>query len=186
MGSGGSTGNQTTLGFKEAEQVKACYDHIRLKGEQNIFLFGTSMGAAAILKACRDYTIQASGIILECPFGSLYKTICARFEIMGIPSFPMASVLSFWGGFQNDFWAFSHNPSEYAKSVSCPTLLLYGEEDNRVSRGEINAIFNNLKGEKTLKTYSNTGHAIYTPNMKSIWIEDVSSFIKLFEKKTHS
>lgn len=177
MGSGGSTGNQTTLGYKEAEQVKACYDQVRSKGEQNIFLFGTSMGAAAILKAFHDYTMNASGIILECPFGSLYKTICARFEIMGIPSFPMAGILSFWGGVQNNFWPFSHNPSVYAKSVSCPTLLLYGENDNRVSHKEIDDIFNNLKGEKNLKTYSEVGHAIFTPEMQSIWINDVSSFI---------
>src|SRR5690349_19164784 len=51
MGSGGSEGNQTTIGFLEAAQVKSCVDYLTAKGERNIFLFGTSMGAVAIMKA---------------------------------------------------------------------------------------------------------------------------------------
>ncbi len=39
MGSGGSEGDQTTIGFKEAEEVKTCYDYIASKGEKNIYLF---------------------------------------------------------------------------------------------------------------------------------------------------
>jgi alpha-beta hydrolase superfamily lysophospholipase len=69
LGSGGSEGNQTTVGFKEAEDVKTCYDYLVSQGEQKIFLFGTSMGAVAILKAISDYDIQPAGIIIECPFG---------------------------------------------------------------------------------------------------------------------
>ena len=32
-GSGGSEGNCTTIGFREAEQVKLCYDYLRERGE---------------------------------------------------------------------------------------------------------------------------------------------------------
>lgn len=105
MGSGNSEGNQTTIGVMEAEQVKSCYDYLIKKGENKIFLFGTSMGAVAILKFLNDYEYSPNGIILECPFGSMYKTTVARFTNMGIPSFPMAGMLVFWGGVQNGFWA---------------------------------------------------------------------------------
>jgi len=54
MGSGGSEGNQTTIGFLEAEQVKTCFDYLTVKGEQNIVFFGTSMGAVAIMKSISD------------------------------------------------------------------------------------------------------------------------------------
>jgi hypothetical protein len=64
------------------------------------------------------------------------------------PLFSNAGLLDFWGGIQNGFWAFIHNPTEYAKKVRCPVLLLYGEKDNRVSSGEIDEIFLNLKGKK--------------------------------------
>jgi uncharacterized protein len=178
MGSGGSEGNQTTLGYKEAEQVKTVYEYLSAQGEQNIYLFGTSMGAVAILKAIHDYNIKPEKIIIECPFGSMYQTTCARFRIMKAPIFPMAGLLVFWGGVQNGFWAFGHNPVKYASGVDSPTLLLYGENDKNVSRGEIDAIFANLNCKKTLKTYKLAGHENYLLKYKNQWVADVSSFLQ--------
>lgn len=178
MGSGGSEGKQTTLGFYEAEEVKTCYDYISSFGEKNIVLFGTSMGSVAIMKAVNDYTLKPSAIIIECPFASMYKTVCARFNNMHVPSFPAASMLVFWGGIQNGFWAFNHNPSEYAKTISCATLLMYGEKDQNVSRAEIDEIFQNLKGKKSLKTYSQAGHENYLKKYKSEWIRDINEFLE--------
>jgi hypothetical protein len=177
MGSGGSEGNQTTIGFKEAAQVKSAFDYIVNQGEENIFLFGTSMGAVAISKAISEYKIQPAGIILECPFGSMYKTTCTRFENMSVPTFPMAPLIVFWGGIENGFWAFSHNPTEYAKDINCPTLLLYGESDKRVSKEEINEIYSNLKGRKTFRGYPLAGHENYLLKYKNEWISDVNKFL---------
>jgi uncharacterized protein len=148
MGSGGSEGNQTTIGFFEAMEVKTCYDYLLSIGENKIYLFGTSMGAVALMKAIADSEVRPTAIIIECPFGSMYQTVCARFKTMNIPAFPMAGLLVFWGGVQNGFWAFEHNPSEYAKRINCPTLLMYGEQDEKVSRSEIEEIFENLLSTK--------------------------------------
>ena len=178
MGVGGSEGNQTTLGYKEAEEVKTCFDYLKKKGEKNIYLFGTSMGAVAILKAISNYGIKPSAIIIECPFGSMYQTTVARFKLLRAPSFPMASLLVFWGGVQNGFWAFSHKPVNYAKKVTCPTLLLYGEKDDRVSRSEINEIYKNINSKKDLKTYSLASHENYLLEYKKEWIADVTNFLE--------
>lgn len=178
MGSGGSEGNQTTIGFKEAEEVKTTFDYLTQKGEKNIYLFGTSLGAAAIMKAINDYGINPKGIIVECPFGSMYQTTCARFANMKVPSFPMAGFLVFWGGVQNGFWAFNHKPTAYAQKIKCPTLLLYGEQDKNVSRKEIDDIFANLKCKKELKTYQLAGHENYLTKYKSQWVQDVQDFIQ--------
>lgn len=177
MASGNSEGNQTTIGFKEAKQVKTCFDYVTQTGEKNIYLFGTSMGAAAIMKCINDDKINPKGIIIECPFGSMYKTVCARFKKMNTPTFPMAGFLVFWGGIQNGFWAFSHNPEEYAKNISCPVLLLYGEKDKSVSREEIDVIYKNLKGQKSIHIYKATGHENYLIKNKIQWIKDVTGFI---------
>jgi alpha-beta hydrolase superfamily lysophospholipase len=182
MGSGGSDGNQTTIGYKEAEEVKTAFDYISKKGEKNIYLFGTSMGAVAILKAIQDYGLTPKGIIVECPFGSMYQTTCARFNIIHVPTFPMAGLLVFWGGIQNDFWAFGHNPVEYAKAVKCPTLLLYGEQDNRVSRQEIDEIYKNLNCKKVLRTYPLAGHEDYLQLYKRQWTEDIHNFLHVITK----
>jgi alpha-beta hydrolase superfamily lysophospholipase len=185
MGSGNSEGNQTTIGYKEAEQVKTTFDYLTQKGEKNIYLFGTSMGSVAIMKCINDYNIKPKAIIIECPFGSMYKTICARFNRMNAPTFPMAGTLLFWGGIQNGFWGFNHNPTEYAKKIVCPTLLLYGEKDKSVSRGEIDEIFSNLSGIKKLNVYKETGHENYLIKNKIEWTKNIADFIKIVENKNN-
>ncbi len=177
MGSGGSEGNVTTIGYKEAEQVKTAYEFIKNKEHKKIFLFGTSMGAVAIMKAINDYDINPAGIILECPFGSMYQTVCARFKNMNAPTFPMAGLLVFWGGIENGFWAFSHNPTQYAKNINCPTLLMYGEKDKNVSRQEIDNIFNNIPSQKILRTYLQAGHENYLKKYQPEWTSDVKAFL---------
>lgn len=186
MGSGGSEGNQTTIGVKEAEEVKTVFDYLQQKGEKNIILFGTSMGAVAILKAIHDYGLQPGAIIIECPFGTMYQTTCARFRALHAPCFPMAGLLDFWGGIQNGFWAFGHQPVEYAKSVHCATLLLWGEKDEKVSRQETDSIFAQLAGKKQLKIYPLAGHENYLLKYKTAWTNDIDSFLQPVKNQINS
>lgn len=177
LGSGGSEGNSTSIGYHEAEQVKACYDFLAEAGESTIFLYGTSMGAVACLRAASEYDIQPAAIMAECPFGSLYKTTCARFRNMGLPAFPFAGLLLFWGGVQNNFWAFGHNPSSYAKAVSCPVLLLLGEQDDRVSVEEVKGISNSLRGEKEFCLFPEAGHNNIYSRHYDEWTSAVHAFV---------
>ncbi len=179
MGSGGSEGNSTTIGFKEAEEVKAAYDYVAGTSEKHIYLFGTSMGAVSIMKAVNDYHLDASGLILECPFGTMFQTVGVRVKKMGLHGFPTTYLLMFWGGLENGFWAFKHNPEDYAKSINTPTLLLYGEKDDRVSQREIDRIYANLSGIRDLKTFPLSGHQDYIPRYGDLWRNDVSSFMLL-------
>ncbi len=108
----------------------------------------------------------------------MYQTTCARFRQMGVPCFPMAGLLVFWGGVQNGFWGFSHNPQAYAKQVKFPVLLLYGEKDAEVSREETDKIYANLAGKKRLSTYPEAAHENYLKRYKKQWQEDVTSFLQ--------
>lgn len=177
MGSGGSPGNQCTIGFFESEQVKACCEYLGNGKEENIVLFGTSMGAVAIMKALSENALAVSSAIVECPFGSMYETTCARFDMMGMPSFPMAGLLVFWGGLENGFWAFGHNPTEYARNIKVPLLVLYGEKDPKVSRGEIDQIYANLSVPKKLVTFAQAGHENYLHQYKTEWQHAVTTFL---------
>lgn len=177
-GSGGSEGLTTTVGYDEAEQVRDCYEFLQNRGEENIILFGTSMGAASIMRALHEYPLDPAAVILECPFGTMYEAVEKRFEMMNAPAFPMAGLLTFWGGLQHGFWAFSHNPQDYAMAIDEPTLLLWGEVDDRVNREETDAIFENLAGEKTLHTYPHSGHESYLNEHAREWKEDVELFLE--------
>jgi alpha-beta hydrolase superfamily lysophospholipase len=177
MGCGDSEGNQCTIGYYESAQVAACCNYLVGEGEENIVLFGTSMGAVAIMKSLSEDSLNVSAAILECPFGSMYETTGARFDMMGVPRFPMAGLLVFWGGVENGFWAFGHNPTEYAKHIKVPVLLMYGEKDQKVSRAEIDHIFGNITVPKKLVTFAQAGHENYFNQYRLPWIKAVSEFL---------
>lgn len=177
MGAGASEGNQCTIGYREAVQVKTCVDYLVQHGEKKIILFGTSMGAAAVMKACADDPLPVQGLIIECPFGSMRQTVINRFHMVGVPAFPLSDLLVFWGGLENGFNAFTHNPEDYAKKIKKPVLLLYGERDDRVTHGEIDNIYNNLAGPKTLVTYPLAGHESYLNDYAVKWKGDVGRFL---------
>jgi dipeptidyl aminopeptidase/acylaminoacyl peptidase len=65
-GSGGSEGNRTTIGYLESMQVLDVFNQLKSEGVDEIYLFGTSMGAVAIMKAMADNKINPIGLILEC------------------------------------------------------------------------------------------------------------------------
>ncbi len=178
-GSGGSEGDQTTIGFKEAKDVKATFDFIKNKfPNQEIILFGTSMGAVSIMKAAADLGVQPNKIILECPFGTMRQTVKKRFEAMNLPSFPLADLLMFYGGIQTGFNPYKHKPMEYAKDVKISTLLLYGKHDARVTLEETEGIYENLSGQKELVILENSGHENYLNNDKKDWLSSIKKFIK--------
>lgn len=178
LGSGGSTGNNTTIGFYESDQVKTVFDFVKANNGERIIMFGTSMGAVAIMKSIYDYQLDPELIILECPFGDMLETVQARFRIMNAPVFPMSHLLTFWGGFQNNFNAFAHNPSEYAKKIEVKTMLLYGMQDDRVSLEETELIFKNLAGPKELKLYPDAGHESILMKYRDEWIQNVQTFLE--------
>jgi len=177
MGAGGSEGDETTIGYTEAEQVKSSYEYVSAK-EKNIILFGFSMGAAAIMRAVDDYNISPSAVILECPFSTLYRTVCNRFNLLGVPQFPFAGMIVFWGGVQHGFWGFSHNPSDYAKSIKSKVLLLHGKLDDRVGQDEMKLIYDNISSKKILLEYNDAEHETLYSSNPSRWKKDVFSFIK--------
>jgi uncharacterized protein len=177
-GSGGSGGAETSIGFHEATDVANAYEYSRhLPGERAVFLYGGSMGAAAILKAAADRQFQPEGLILEMPFDNLLNTVRHRFGTMGLPSFPAAELLVFWGGWQQGFNGFRHNPVDDAGAVRCPTLLMNGDRDPWVTIEEAQAIFDRLRGPKQMKIFRGLQHQSFLNARPAEWRLSVSSFL---------
>ncbi|RYY89222.1 MAG: alpha/beta fold hydrolase [Chitinophagaceae bacterium] len=176
-GAGGSSGNQCTIGYKEAADTKAAYDFLYERGERNIYLFGSSMGAAAAMRALAVDSMSVRGAILECPFASMLQTVQNRFHMQGAPTFPLAQLLVFWGGTLNGFNAFAHKPEDYAAKVNCPVLLMWGEQDPKVMRFETAHIFSRLAGPKKLVTFPGAGHENYLGKYRTEWMREVANFL---------
>jgi dipeptidyl aminopeptidase/acylaminoacyl peptidase len=133
-GSGGSSGSTTTIGVREADDVAATVNYARRTWpSRRIVLYGISMGGAAVLRAIAVHGVKPDAIIIEATFDRLLNAGKNRFGVMGLPSFPFAELVLFWASIQNNFNLFSHNPVDYARSVHCPTLILHGEKDERVT-----------------------------------------------------
>jgi len=99
-----------------------------------------------------------------------------RFTSMGIPAFPLARLLVFWGGIQQGYWGFSYNPVSYARQVRCPVLLMHGNRDPWVKQPECDAIYQALAGEKRY-IHFDAGHEDYLEKDRATWIYEVTRFL---------
>ena len=97
---------------------------------------------------------------------------------MGLPSFPAAQLLIFWGGWQAGFNGFSHNPIDYAASVQCPVLFLHGTDDPRAKLQDARRVFAAVTTKKTFKEFSGMGHRGGLGAFPTEWKETVSNFLK--------
>jgi alpha-beta hydrolase superfamily lysophospholipase len=140
-GHGASGGDQTSLGWHEAEDAAAAVAELRQLQDGPVVVYGFSMGAAAALRAASlKESGHPDGIIAEASFGELSSAVEARFGAMGLPAHPLGELLLFWGGVQAGFWPWSLAPAQHAASVTAPTLVIQGRQDPRVSLEEAERI----------------------------------------------
>lgn len=180
-GAGGSTGATTSLGWHEAADVAAVFREAEQRGESApIVLHGVSMGAVAILRAAHAERLQPAAIIAECPFNRMLDTVKNRFRLMRLPPLPAAHALVFWGGIQQGFNAFALNSEDFASAVTCPTLVLLGADDWRVTRPQAERVRTRLAGPSRFQVFENSGHAIYTAATATQWRQTVGAFLSDF------
>ena len=179
LGHGGSEGNDTSIGHGEAEDVRAAVSYIRAQYPSlPVYLYGFSMGSAAIIRALAIYDdLPIAKAIVAAPFASMLKTVRNRFSLMGMPSWPFAEILVFWGGVQHGFWGFSHNPEKYAKKIKAPVLIMQGTKDRRAKVQDVRKIYENLAGPKELKVFEELTHRSYVDIDPAGWKEIVGGWI---------
>ncbi len=178
-GHGDSEGVQTTIGYHEAEDVKGAFDYVKTYYDDlPITLFGTSMGAVAILKAQHDYQLEVDKIIIEAPFSSLKTAVYSRFQNLEMPQILLPELLLFWGGLQNNMSAFEHDATIYAQTVTVPTLHIYGKKDPKVRLEETRAVFNALAGKRKLVILEEGKHDNITKDVPKEWTKAVWEFME--------
>jgi alpha-beta hydrolase superfamily lysophospholipase len=177
-GSGGSDGDHTTIGYTEAEDVWTSVVNVgRWPAARHLVLFGSSMGAVAVLRAASLHELPVEGLILQSPFGSLLETVGHRCDRMHVPAFPVAHLLVFWGGVQGGFDGFAHNPVRYAGRVQVPVLILHGERDPLACVGEARAIYDHLGGRKELVVFPRASHVGLLTADRVRWRDAVTRFL---------
>lgn len=177
-GSGGSAGDETSIGYWEAEGVAAAakWSAARFPGRTPI-LYGTSMGAAAVLKAVGQGGVPAAKIVVEAPFDRMVTAVGRRLSGRHLPAWPLASLLVGWGSYLQGFDGFRHDPVEYARGVKAPSLLLYGDLDENIRPAETDEIFRNLAGPRTLHVFRGVAHRHFADERPDEWREAVKAFM---------
>lgn len=174
---GDSEGTTCTVGYNESEEVQTAFQFMQERGYKSIVLYGSSMGAAAIIKAVHDVDLKADKLILEMPFGSLPDAVKGRMRIMGLPGSPLSELLTFWGGTEHGYWAFAYSPCNYATELKMPVLLQWGDQDPRVLEHETQCIYQNLPGEKQLVVYKGAVHQSLYKYDALLWEQSVRKFL---------
>jgi alpha-beta hydrolase superfamily lysophospholipase len=171
----------TSVGYHETEDVAAAFREFRrVDTKGRVVLYGTSMGAVAVLRAVSKGWAEPESLILECPFDRFTTTIGNRFEWMGLPRFPFAPAVAGWVGLQQGFNGLAHNPAEYARQIRCPTLLLQGELDESVGRASVRAVSAALGKRTTFELIPNAGHAFLATRAPEPWRRSVRAFLGRF------
>lgn len=162
-GSGDSSGDTSSIGWTESLDVIASVKFAKNKlSAKRIVLYGTSMGATAIIKAVHDKPdLDIDALMIQSPFQSFFGTINNRFQLMGVPSFPLAHGITSFFGLINGFNAFDFEPAKMASKIKHPVLLLAGENDRRAPMLEQVNIFNAIVGPKQMHVFKEVGHRYY-------------------------
>lgn len=176
-GSGGSSGSGTTLGVLEARDVAAAVGYAaRTWPQRRIVLYGFSMGGAAVLRSIAVEGVQPDGIMLEATFDTLLNTAKNRFRTMGLPATPFAELLLFWGGTEWGFDPFSHNPVDYGRLVTCPTLILHGWSDARVPPAQAERLQQAINNAR-LAMFAGVPHMLIVNARGDEWKARVGAFL---------
>ena len=177
-GSGGSAGDTTSIGWFEAFDVEAAVHLAReTLGAERVALHGVSMGAAAGLRATHELGVRVDAMALEAPFPTLLSTTIRRFERMGLPSWPSAWLLVYWGGAQLDFDAFAFTPEQWIATVPCPTLALFGAEDPNVSAEDVERFLAHAPEDVRSVVVPDAAHAPLVHGRQEWWRETVGEFL---------
>lgn len=175
---GSSGGHICTYGVKESEEAKLAYDFVKQKGEKNIILYGTSLGAVVVAKAVYDYGLAPSHIIMDMPFASLRDHFRGRARVLGFPSEPFGTLVTFWAGVERGFNGFNHNTCRYVKKIHCPVLMEYGTLDKLVLKSETDCVFNNIASpDKKLVAYEDEGHSFFFKTDPIKWKREMENFL---------
>lgn len=177
-GSGGSGGDDTTVGWSEAEDAAAAIELARkLAPGKTLLVYGKSMGAASALRAAGVLGAAPDAMILEAPFDTLIRTTQRRFKMMRLPPWPFTSLLLYWGGWRAGFSADAHQPMLYAKGVQCPTLVFQGGKDKYVLVEDAERIAANLPRGR-LVVFPESGHGELAKSAPEEWRRELTAFLK--------
>ncbi len=177
-GHGKSQEAPTTMGYRERFDVLGAARFVHQRHSSGLVIMGVSMGAAATLMAVPEMDPAPSAIIADSSFVSLRDTVREHSALfLGVPGFPFNHVfvwnLTRLGNFSADEFDL---PLIFSRAGTWPpTLLVYGEQDERMSAQTAQTLLGALPTEhKRLIVFDEAGHG-------DAWESDPDRYLSTIE-----
>jgi fermentation-respiration switch protein FrsA (DUF1100 family) len=159
---GESEGSVTTLGYLEADDVRAAVDYLLTRPDvnpQRIGLMGMSMGGATVLRAAaRIPKIRA--VVAEAAYTSIEDNLEHGVRALtGLPPFPFAPLVAWFGELESGLDIRLVRPVDDVGEIAPrPLLLVHGDQDTLVPLENGEALYEAAGEPKQLYIVSGAGH----------------------------
>lgn len=159
---GESQGTITTLGYLEADDVRAALDYLLSRPEvnpQRIGLLGMSMGGATVLRAAARIP-EVRAVVAEAAYTSIEDNLVDGVRALtGLPPFPFAPLVAWFGELEAGLDIRLVRPiDDVGKIAPRPLLLVHGDQDTVVPLENGQALYEAAGEPKQLYIVSGAGH----------------------------
>ncbi|MCA1566346.1 MAG: MFS transporter [Acidobacteria bacterium] len=136
---GASPAEFSTIGYDERRDVAAAFQFARAREPGNrVVLLGVSMGAAATLLAASEIQDEKLlGVVAESSFLSFADTARHHVRLIGLPTFPFATLLIKFTSWRLNFAAEDYDLLRATAKISRPVLFIGGTKDVRMPNASV-------------------------------------------------
>jgi pimeloyl-ACP methyl ester carboxylesterase len=180
-GHGHSEGDSISMGYNESQDVLGAIKYLRQRSDvdtTNLYGMGQSMGAVALIFA-EEEEPSFKGLILESTYTTLHQNTATRFKrVYGLPKFPFATTLTFFGNIILNINSFSHSPLEAIHTIQKPTLLIHDSLDEGVTTDDAYALHNAANAPTSLWVVNNAKHIDAYNTQTSTYEKKIMHFLE--------
>ncbi len=185
---GESTGKQITLGYLEHYDVLATIQYAkRLYPELPIAALGISLGGAAAILASEKIQGQLDALVVESVYSTIQTAIYNRVDrYLGFFAPLPTALLLLQLKPRLGFGAEALNMVHSIRKVSCPVLIISGEEDHHTRVDEAYRLYNNAPTPKQLWIVEGVGHQdIYEHKPKQYTLHVITFLLDTLDNNNH-
>lgn len=189
-GHGESEGSYIGFGWPERRDVVQWTQEIvnRLGSQQQIGLYGLSMGASTVMMASgeSDLPSNVKVIVEDCGYSSVDAELSFQLSDMySLPAFPMIPVTSLLTEVKVGYSFYEASAINQLNNNVKPILFIHGDADTFVPTSMVYELFEATRGPKELWIVEDTDHADSYENKGFEYAQRVVQFMDAHIEKAH-